>query len=211
MPGNGASINLDRSGDRLVERVAALYREHFPSLPDSVASAPGRVNLIGEHTDYNEGFVLPMAIGLRTCVAIGPSEDGRWHFVTEHDPIPITHEQTQLGNEPDGNGRFWTAYPRGVIAGFLSRGYEIRPLCLAVASDVPVGAGLSSSAALEVAVASALEERLGVTLDPMDKVLLCQRAEHEFAGVPCGLMDQMVSVFSVPECALFVDCRTLEV
>jgi galactokinase len=210
-----------------VRQCVALFERAFACEPASVGSAPGRVNLIGEHTDYNDGFVLPMALGLRTAVAVGPSMDDRWHLVSEHEPVPVVLDGQAVW---DKSRRDWTAYIRGVIAGFAAAGHEVEPLCVAVGSDVPVGAGLSSSAALEVATASALETLLGVTLDPMDKALLCQRAEHEFAGVPCGLMDQVACVFgdsdgsragwkpappatrlAEPGGAILLDCRTLEV
>ncbi len=193
MPDDAGSTSRDRKGVVLVERVSGLYRQDFHAPPVSIAGAPGRVNLIGEHTDYNDGFVLPMGIGLRTCVAAGPSGDGRWYFVSEHEPVPAAFEGPVVG---DRSRRDWTAYIRGVIAGFAAAGHEIEPLCVAVASDVPVGSGLSSSAALEVATASALEAMLGVRLEPMDKALLCQKAEREFAGVPCGIMDQAACVFA---------------
>jgi galactokinase len=227
MSGEGASTSRDRKGVDPHARAKGLYCKHFLSPPESIASAPGRVNLIGEHTDYNDGFVLPMGIGLRTCVAIGPSAGGRWHFTSEHQPETIVFERTAVG---DTARRDWTSYIRGVIAGFTAVGHEVGPLCVAVASDVPVGSGLSSSAALEVATATALETLLGVSLDPMDKALLCQKAEHEFAGVPCGLMDQVACVFGDIDSsragwkpaplvarlagsggAILLDCRTLEV
>jgi galactokinase len=210
-----------------VRQCVALFERAFACEPASVGSAPGRVNLIGEHTDYNDGFVLPMALGLRTAVAVGPSMDDRWHLVSEHEPVPVVLDGQAVW---DKSRRDWTAYIRGVIAGFAAAGHEVEPLCVAVGSDVPVGAGLSSSAALEVATASALETLLGVSLDPMDKALLCQKAEREFAGVPCGLMDQVACVFGdiyssragwkpAPLVArragsggaILLDCRTLEV
>ncbi len=227
MPDDAGSTSHDRKGVVLVVRVSGFFGQNFHTPPVSIASAPGRVNLIGEHTDYNDGFVLPMGIGLRTCVAMGPSGDGRWHFASEHQPETIVFERTAVG---DTARRDWTSYIRGVIAGFLAAGHEVEPVCVAVAGDVPVGSGLSSSAALEVASASALEAMLGVAFDPMEKALLCQKAEHEFAGVPCGLMDQVACVFgdsdssragwkpappaarpAEPGGAILLDCRTLEV
>ncbi len=193
MPGEGASMSRDREGVGPGCRARLLYCETFSQAPAHYGSAPGRVNLIGEHTDYNDGFVLPMGLGLRTSVAAGPSGDGRWHFVSEHELVPAVFEGTAVG---DRARRDWTGYIRGVIAGFVAAGHEVGPMCVVVASDVPIGAGLSSSAALEVATASALEALLGVALEPMDKALLCQKAEREFAGVPCGLMDQAACVFA---------------
>jgi len=188
-----------------LERSRSLFRAHFACEPVAAASAPGRVNLIGEHTDYNDGFVLPMAIEQRTAVAIGRSEDAHWRFVSEIDSrVTRLPDDEAMNPQP----RDWTSYCRGVAAGFRAAGHAIEPLCVAVASDVPTGGGLSSSAALEVAMASALEGLLGERLDPVDKALLCQRAEHEFANVPCGYMDQAISVMAVPDHALLIDCRS---
>jgi len=187
-----------------VERACALFRSTFAAEPRWAASAPGRVNIIGEHTDYNDGFVLPVAIAQRTAVAAAPSTDGRWHLASEQQPTPASFDATSLA---DPHRRDWTSYIRGVIAGFRAAGHQLEPLFLAVASDVPVGGGLSSSAALEVATATALEAASGRSLDPWEKILLCQQAEHAFAGVPCGVMDQAVSVLGEPAHALLLDCR----
>ncbi|MCL4221729.1 MAG: galactokinase [Phycisphaerales bacterium] len=189
------------------ERCEDLLLRQFGQGPGAVGSAPGRVNLIGEHTDYNDGFVLPMALERRTGVALCPSPDCRWRFVSEHDDTVVEfsdEEAMQVGR------RDWTSYCRGVAAGFRSAGHTVPPLCIAVASDVPLGGGLSSSAALEVSVASAIEGLIGVPIEPVTKALLCQKAEHEFAGVPCGYMDQAISVMGRADHALLIDCRSLE-
>ncbi len=189
------------------ERCAELLFRQFGRRPDAVGSAPGRVNLIGEHTDYNDGFVLPMALERRTGVAVCASRDARWRLVSEHDGVVVEWPDEQA-MEPER--RDWTSYCRGVAAGFRRLGHDVPPLCVAVASDVPLGGGLSSSAALEVSTASAIEGLVGVRLAPVGKALLCQKAEHEFAGVPCGYMDQAISVMARADHALLIDCRSLE-
>lgn len=194
------------SGSSL-QLVEQLFVETFGSPAAAVGSAPGRVNLIGEHTDYNDGFVLPMAIEGRTCVAVAPAGDGRWRFASN-----AQAGQTEMSDAEamDAQQRDWTSYCRGVVAGFRNLGHEVPALRVGVASDVPVGSGLSSSAAIEVATASALEGLLGVRLNPVDKALLCQHAEHVFAGVPCGYMDQAISVMGKRDHALLIDCRSRE-
>jgi galactokinase len=175
-----------------------------------VAVAPGRVNLIGEHTDYNDGFVFPMAIDRHTAVAgaIAPaattaSEGRRVRVVSEslasEVVIPI---RPGLQPEPPA----WSNYIRGVIVGFLELGLELPSLDLVVSSDLPIGAGLSSSAALEVAIATAFEAALHTSLDPMVKARLCQDGENRLAGVPCGIMDQATACLALAGSVLLIDC-----
>jgi len=161
--------------------------------------------LIGDHTDYNGGYVLPMAIEHRTAVVVGPSSDQQWHLVSEHADAALISVDAKKINDP--LRRDWTSYIRGVIAGFVEAGFTVEPLCVAVASDVPVGAGLSSSAALEVAAATTIEAVVGARLEPWSKVLLCQRAEQRFAHVPCGFMDQAISVFAQSGKAMLLRCK----
>ncbi len=181
-------------------RAAALYRRHFGADPAVVASAPGRVNLIGEHVDYHGGHVLPMATAERTAVALGPRDAGL-HAVSEQE-APV--EQAALA-EPTGH---WTDYVAGVA---VLGAWEPAPsgLAVAVASDVPPGAGLSSSAALEVATGLAFARW---TRRPADGRMLADlgwRAETGFVGMPCGRMDQMASAMAPAGAALLLDCRTL--
>src|ERR1700739_1761118 len=157
-----------------------------------VASAPGRVNLIGEFTDFNDGFVLPMAIERRTVIAAALNGTDRVTLHSEATGETVTIDLS-VPLHPDAKGR-WSNYPKGVLAGFMERGHVLKGFDAVIASSVPIGAGLSSSAALETATASLLEAMVGVELDPADKLLLCQKAEHQFAGVPCGIMDQFISV-----------------
>jgi galactokinase len=171
-----------------------------------VFRAPGRVNIIGEHTDYNLGFVMPMALDLATFVGTAPSTGGKLRIYSEvHDEmrefeIGKLREATRQGH--------WTDYPIGVAHELLAAGFSIEPADLLIHSTVPEGSGLSSSAALEVS--SALAFLRGREIAPLDLARLCQRAEREFVGMPCGIMDQYVSVFGREHAAVEIDCRSLE-
>jgi galactokinase len=168
-----------------------------------VASAPGRVNLIGEHTDYNGGEVLPIAIDRRTWVAVGPAEDSRSRAVSTN--ARGSGEWELKTTQRTGH---WWDYVSGVAAELSRRGVELPPLSIAVASDVPSGAGLSSSAALEIAAATALAALAADPLDPIDAALLGHRVETEFVGVACGIMDQFASALAGAREALHVWCDT---
>jgi galactokinase len=169
--------------------------------------APGRVNLIGEHTDYNEGFVLPMAIERCVAIAAGPVDatEPRMRVVSAAvgGSVDIRLDFAQK----DARGA-WSNYVRGVVAGFGAWAKSIPSIDALIASDLPLGGGLSSSAALEVATATLLEVATGRDLPAAHKVDLCRRAEHEYAGVPCGLMDQLACVLGDPHGPLLIDCRS---
>ena len=203
---------------RLVEQTAAEFQDRFGRKPQWIAAAPGRVNLIGEHTDYNDGFVLPMAIDRYTVLAAArPASDGSPGGMTEVASAPIHLFSTTVNEavtfevtETVPRGEDWSNYVRGVVAGCVKRGLRPGPLDIVVGSNVPLGGGLSSSAALEVATATLIEAVNGTTLPPQEKALLCQRAEHDYAGVPCGIMDQFTSVLAKRDHLLLLDCRTLE-
>jgi galactokinase len=183
------------------EALAHDFAVRFGRAP-RVYRAPGRVNLIGEHTDYNDGFVMPMALDRSTWVAAAPRAD-RTIVVRSQD---LDDEQTIHLDAPRAGptGR-WTDYVRGV-ATMIDR---VGGADMLIASDVPIGAGLSSSAALEVACASALVDLAGDTLDPTTLAQVCQRAEHEFAGTRCGIMDQMIVCHGRAGHALLLDTRSL--
>jgi galactokinase len=171
--------------------------------PVTVVSAPGRANLVGGHTDYNEGFVLPVAIDRRAVAAVRPREDGSVgvHSASLGDTVEFSLD----GLEPSTG---WSDYVKGVVDQLQERGYDLGGAAIAVTGDVPLGAGLSSSAAFEVAVAGGL----GVAVDgsfPDDLVDLCWAAENEFVGVDCGVMDQYTAVHGEPSGALFLDCRSV--
>jgi galactokinase len=167
-------------------------------------SAPGRVNLLGEHTDYNDGYVLPIAIPLRTYVEAGASGDGRFHVYSSN--LDETAEFDADGELPDGYAR----YVAGCVHILRDHGVEVPPLALKVHSDVPMGSGLSSSAALEVAVLRALRRLLGLDIDDVQIAQYAQQAEIRYAGVQCGIMDQMASSLADVDHMLFLDTRTLE-
>jgi galactokinase len=171
-----------------------------------VFRAPGRVNLIGEHTDYNLGFVLPVALQLATTIAAAPARDGRLRIYSEHQRQMREWNAAEI--ESLERADHWSDYPIGVARELAQAGYAIEPANLLIRSSVPEGSGLSSSAALEVA--SALAFLHGRAMDPLDIARLCQRAEVSFVGMPCGIMDQYVAVFGRVNSAVEIDCRSLE-
>jgi galactokinase len=170
--------------------------------------SPGRVNLIGEHTDYNDGFVLPMAIerGLRMTVRPRP---GRLAVLTSGHGGPAV--EIDLAAPPVAGRTDWGRYPAGVIAGYRRLGWEVPGFEATITADLPSGGGLSSSAAVEVATATVIETLCGRVMEPAERALLCQRAEHEYAGVPCGIMDQFAVTFGRAGHALLLDCRSREI
>jgi galactokinase len=191
--------------DLMLGRTAELFTRCFGHAPRWAAAAPGRVNLIGEHTDYNDGFVLPMAIERHIVIAADSNTNRQ---VTLHSVT--TGETARFGMRPKvGRGEpGWSNYVRGVIAGFQKAGKKVPGFDAVIESSLPYGGGLASSAALEVATATLLEAMTGQALDPIEKALLCQRAEHDFAGVPCGIMDQFTSILARENHALLLDCRS---
>ena len=182
------------------------FRNQFGSADGlRVFRAPGRVNIIGEHTDYNLGFVMPMALDLATFVGTAPSPGGTLRIYSEIHNEVREFEVERL-REAAHQGH-WTDYPIGVAQQLLAAGYAIEPANLFIHSTVPEGSGLSSSAALEVSSALALLK--GREIAPLDLARLCQRAEVEFVRMPCGIMDQYVSVFGREHAAVEIDCRAL--
>lgn len=188
--------------DRCVQRFAA-WRGHKPT---AVAAAPGRVNLIGEHTDYNDGYVLPMAID-RWCVAVGSSGQGcvRSEEVrSEACYDPNRPDAAALADQP------WARYPVGVLW-CVAQGRTSAPaLDVLLTSSVPLGAGLSSSASVEIATAALADRLLNLRLSAREQAAIGRRAEHEFAGVPCGIMDQLISAAATVGAATLIDCRSLD-
>ncbi|HVN03188.1 MAG TPA: galactokinase family protein, partial [Bryobacteraceae bacterium] len=168
--------------------------------------APGRVNLIGEHTDYNLGFVLPVALDLATYVATAPAPDGKLRIYSEDRKESAEWPVADLGTLSPR--RHWTDYPLGVAMELIRAGFEIHPANLLIRSTVPEGSGLSSSAALEVSTALALLG--GRHMPPLELARLCQRAERGYVGMPCGIMDQYISVFGEEHAAICIDCRSLK-
>jgi galactokinase len=169
--------------------------------------APGRVNLIGDHTDYNDGFVLPMAIDLQCVVRATPHDSVRVRSSDADGEFDLPADGSAEPSEVEG----WGRYAAGVLRALAERGREPIGMDATVSSTVPAGAGLSSSAALEVALALALCDAAGFDLPPLERARACQEAEQIATGVPCGIMDQLTSIAGKENCALLIDCRSLEV
>ena len=186
------------------------FAQTYGRSPDVVWSAPGRANLIGEHTDYNDGFVLPFAITKRTVVAAGRRDDDT--IAVASTSYPTRTSVVGVSQVVPDEARGWAAYPLGVVWAIAQeRGLPRVPgVDLLIDSEVPVGAGLSSSAALEMAVACALADLWGLDLTVPELARVGQRAENEFVGAPTGVMDQYASLLGQPDAAVFLDCRTLE-
>ena len=175
--------------------------------PERSAAAPGRVNLIGEHTDYTGGFVLPMAIDFETVATVRPHEERVAELISENFGETVSLDLEDFPKRGHGH---WSDYPAGVIAQLVKRGLPVQGFSLALRGDVPLGAGLSSSASVEVATALAMLEHLGVMLPPAEIATLCRAAENEFVGGSCGIMDQFVITNGRAGQALLLDCRSLE-
>ncbi|WP_448187821.1 galactokinase [Azospirillum sp. sgz301742] len=184
--------------------MSALFSEIFGRTPAATAKAPARANLLGEHTDYNDGFVLPTPLPYFTTVAVGPGAPG----VIEAHAARFHETLTRPLDAPPGGD--WLDYVLGCVRVVMQDGAVVKGLRVSVESDVPMGAGISSSAALEVATLRALREWLGLGLDEVAIARLGQRAESGYVGMPCGIMDQMVSSLGTPGQALFLDTRSME-
>ena len=182
-------------------------KEEIPNQSRRMFRAPGRVNLIGEHTDYNDGFVLPAAIGFSTWVTTSPRDDRIVSVFSENFSEQIEFDLDELGPQARGH---WSDYVRGVAVTLERAGHRLLGADLRIRGEVPIGSGLSSSAALEVASAFALLTNSGLTVDSRDLAKLCQAAENEFVGIRCGIMDQFVSCHGQAGKALLLDCRSLE-
>jgi len=189
-----------------VRQVRARFREIFGAEPKTVVRAPGRVNLIGEHTDYNEGFVLPVAIGRSVLVAAAPREDREVHLHALDFDESASFSLDRIERDAQ---MVWSNYQRGVAFFLQERRLRLRGMNALIAGDVPIGAGLSSSAAVEVATAYAFKVLAGFKIDLVELALLCQRAENQFVGVNCGIMDQLVACLGKRDHALLIDCRDL--
>ncbi|WP_298945207.1 galactokinase [uncultured Microbacterium sp.] len=197
------------------EQAEGLFQELTGTEPAGRWSSPGRVNLIGEHTDYNDGFVFPFAIDFRTVVALGLRSDGRIRVVSTFDPVPVEVALADLDAFfPARRDEIveWARYPLGVAWALLD-GRDAAAFAgvdIAIASDVPVGAGLSSSAAIEGATASALNDVWDLGLDRIALAQAGRRAENEAVGAPTGIMDQMASMRGQADAGIFLDCRSFE-
>jgi galactokinase len=197
--------------NHLAKNAARRFKERFGRAPKWIVAAPGRVNLIGEHVDYNDGFVLPMAIE-RYCViaadvATVGSPVATIFSAATNDTATISLKAPSRQPTPG----HWSNYIIGVIAGSSEHGMQPPPFDALVDSTVPFGGGLSSSAAVEVATATLIEAITGGTLEPVTKALLCQKAEHDFAGVPCGIMDMFASAMARADHLMLLDCRSQQI
>ncbi|OCH22995.1 galactokinase [Aliivibrio logei] len=193
----------------LIQNVKDAFNSVLSYAPTHIVQAPGRVNLIGEHTDYNDGFVLPCAINYQTVVAAAKRDDNIVRVVSvdygnETDEFDITQEITFQEN------KMWANYIRGVVKCLIGRGFEFKGADISVSGNVPQGAGLSSSAALEVVIGQTFKELYNLNISQAEIALNGQQAENEFVGCNCGIMDQMVSAEGNENHAMLLDCRSLE-
>jgi galactokinase len=188
-----------------VEAFRSLHLARFEAEP-SIYAAPGRVNLIGEHTDYAEGFVMPAAINFATLAGISPRVDGKIAIFSENFGQVQYFDAAELPTRPS---KHWTDYPLGVISILAGEGHRIPGFSLSLWGDVPLGSGLSSSASVEVAAALAVTGLLGVSYSGPVLAQICQRGENEFVGANCGIMDQFISANGAKDHALLLDCRDL--
>ena len=188
------------------EKLSRTFNSLFNQNP-TLYRAPGRVNLIGEHTDYNDGFVMPMNTAVFTWLAAGKRQDRtvRAHSVMFDESFEFDLDSIEAGGAPA-----WAEYVKGVAFVLQDEGFELRGADLLIDGEIPLGGGLSSSASLEAVVGTALLDVAGLQVDSMKLALMCQRAEHEFAGVPCGIMDQAVIAACPQHHAMKLDCRSLQ-
>ncbi|MGQ4422073.1 galactokinase [Streptomyces violaceoruber] len=194
-------------GEAVAGTVGERFRELYGAEPEGVWAAPGRVNLIGEHTDYNDGFVMPFALPHQAVAAVSRRDDGilRLHSADiDADPVEL-----RVADLAPGSDKSWTAYPSGVLWALREAGHELTGADIHLASTVPSGAGLSSSAALEVVLALAMNDLYALGLRGWQLARLCQRAENVYVGAPVGIMDQTASACCEAGHALFLDTRDL--
>ena len=198
----GAAAQVERA-----EHIRQVFTQEFGIAPDVIARAPGRVNLIGEHTDYNDGFVFPVAINRDVYIAVRATRDRRVRLYAANFRRRSEFPLEDIRHHPSER---WSHYERGVVLMLQRAGHAVGGFQAAIEGDVPSGAGLSSSAAVEVATATALKALFGLDLDAVQMAVLCQKAENEFVGVNSGIMDQFISALGRQGAALLVDCRSLE-
>lgn len=193
----------------LKDKTSQIFKKQFGQPPTHFFRAPGRVNLIGEHTDYNDGFVLPCAINYHTVIAAAPRPDSRVSLVAADfgEQVSKFSLTDEIKHDPAAP---WSNYGRGVAWALAERGYSLQGANLVIAGDVPQGAGLSSSASLEVAVGLALTRLSGLEVDLKTLALTGQQAENDFVGMRCGIMDQFIAALGQEDHALLIDCRSLD-
>ncbi len=195
--------------NELIQAVTRSFEQVLNYTPTHIIQAPGRVNLIGEHTDYNDGFVLPCAINYNTVVAAAKRDDRKVRLVSVDydnatDEFDLDEEITFVED------KMWANYIRGVVKFLMARGYQLGGADISVSGNVPQGAGLSSSAALEVVIGQTFKELFELEISQAEIALNGQQAENEFVGCNCGIMDQMISAVGKENHAMLLDCRSLE-
>ena len=196
------------SRDSIIAKVVKTFNERFGNAPSHAITSPGRLNVIGEHVDYNGGIVLPASIERWICGAFHANETGLVRiYDLKYDDSAELDPNAVLAPEKGS----WLNYPKGVFAQFQKMGKKLPGFDLCLFSNVPTGGGLSSSAALEALFATIVETLTGEKLELMEKALLCQKAEHEYAGVPCGIMDQAAVIMGESQQLLKLDCRDLSI
>lgn len=200
------SFDPNKSANSPLRKLRVLFADLYGTAP-AIYRAPGRVNLIGEHTDYNDGFVMPAALDLYTYVAVSPRPDRRLRIYSENLGEKC---DVDLDSIRPGKSGHWSDYVRGVAGVLESSGHRLRGADLAIISEVPLGSGLSSSAALEVATAWALLSNSQLSVDPTSLAQMCQKAEHLYPQTMCGIMDQFISCHGRAKHALMLDCRSLK-
>ena len=195
--------------ETLVTNTIQEFRNRFNVEPTWLAAAPGRVNLIGEHTDYNGGFVFPMAIERHTVIAAAPLDEGvaKVYSVQTGEMADICVDGSSVPPKTSAEVK-WSSYVQGVVACCFEAGLKVPPFCALINSNVPLGGGLSSSASLETAVATLLETIADKKLAEKQKPLVCQKAEHTYAHMPCGIMDQFISALAQKDHLMLLDCRS---
>ncbi len=192
--------------NNLTQTVTQVFKKQFGNAPTRLIQAPGRVNLIGEHTDYNDGFVLPCAIDFQTVVACKKRDDDVVRvFAVDFAEL----DEFTIGESIDKSDKLWANYIRGVVQFLRQRGFVFSGADITVTGNVPLGAGLSSSAALEVVIGQTFKELYGLNISQTEIALNGQRAENDYVGMNCGIMDQLISAKGEAGKALLIDCRDL--
>ena len=189
--------------EHLIKQYKAIYKKS----PTHIIRAPGRINLIGEHTDYNDGFVLPIAIDRYTNMLVSKNDDGK---IRLYDLKYKENDEFNLDNIESSQQKKWSGYQKGIVKVLLDAGYKIGGMDVLIFGEVPEGAGLSSSASIEIAILISFKELYDLDIKPIEMIKLARKAENDFVGVKCGIMDQFASLLSKEDNALFIDCRTLD-
>jgi len=190
----------------IIDATKAAFVEQYGIDPVWFVAAPGRVNLIGEHTDYNDGFVFPMAIERCTVIAAAPQEGNKSTVFSVNKNRSAVIVSDGSSRPPERSS--WSSYVQGTVQYAFEAGFKPKPFKAVLNSTVPLGGGLSSSASLEVAVATLIEAMTGQQFEPVQKALICQKAEHSYAKMPCGIMDQLIAVMGQSGHAMLLDCRS---